>query len=192
MRSNRAWILAGAALSAGIGFVFVLGSRHPRLGPHSRLLLVGDSMAVGLAPHLSALAEDEGVPFRAVAQQGTTITDWGLGAQASELGAALESFRPTIVLVALGTNDEYLSEAALEAEEDDLDALLEQLACYDVAWVGVPALPKESNGAVAMIRSTGVPYFPSQNLTLERAADRLHPTVSGYAKWAGMLWSWLS
>lgn len=196
MRSNRAWILAGAALSAGIGFVFVLSSRHPKIGSDSRILLIGDSLAVGLGPHLRALARDENIDFAVVARRGATISDFG-GLVATEesarLGEALEQFEPTLVLIALGTNDEYLSPEALEREQDDLDALLEQLAPYDVAWIGVPELPKpDSNGAVRMIRDTGVPYFPSAQLELERAADELHPTVAGYAKWAGILWSWLT
>ncbi len=181
---------------AGVGVAYVLSERHPKLRQGSRLLLVGDSMAVGLSPYLGAIARDEKVPFRSVAREGRTITDYGAltsSEDAQRLERALREFQPTLVLVALGTNDEYLAPASLDAEEDDLDALLDLLEPYDVAWIGVPELPKEdSNGAVQLIKSTGVPYFPSERLELERAPDGLHPTAAGYAKWAGMLWSWLS
>lgn len=174
----------------------MLSARHPRIRDGSRLLLLGDSLAVGLTAPMRALAEDEGVPFASVAREGSTISDFGglrPTEQAARLQQALADFAPTLVLVSLGTNDEYLSEAALAAERDDLDALLEQLAPYEVAWVGVPELPKAaSNGAVRMIRETGLPYFPSQRLDLQRGPDHLHPTVAGYAKWAGILWSWLT
>lgn len=194
MKSNRAWILVGAALSTGLGVVFVLSDRHPKLRAGSRLLLVGDSLAVGLSPYLRAIAADEHVPFESVARVGTTIADWARSTpDHAALQQALDSFRPTVVLVSLGTNDEYLSSAALDAEHDDLDRLVAMLRPYDVGWVGVPSLPKPgSNGAVDLVRSTGLPYFASQRLDLERAPDGIHPTAAGYAKWAGLLWSWIA
>jgi lysophospholipase L1-like esterase len=197
MRSNRAWILVGAALATGVGVAFVLRDRHPKIDADSRILLVGDSLSLGLGPQLRAMAEEAGLPFVALGVQGTTISDWaGLrsSAHADALAATLESFRPTIILVSLGTNDEYLSAAALDAEADDVDALLELLESYgDVVWIGVPELPKEaSNGAVELITATDVPYFPSERLDIPRAPDDLHPTVAGYGSWAGMLWTWLT
>jgi lysophospholipase L1-like esterase len=197
MRSNRAWILVGAALATVGAVAYVLRPRHPKLTEDSRILLVGDSMAVGLAPQLRAMAEEAGLPFVSLAVQGTTISDWA-GLRPTQhheaLAATLDSFRPTLTLVVLGTNDEYLSPASLEAERDDLYALLDQLAEYgEVAWVGVPALPKpEGNGAVELIAETDVPYFPSDLLDIPRAPDALHPTVAGYGSWAGMIWSWLT
>lgn len=196
MRGNRAWVLAGAALAAGVGVAYVLSSRHPKLHEDSRILVVGDSMAEGLTPFLRTMAAEAQLPFQALHARGTTITDWaGLvrTEHAAALEAALSQFEPTIVLVVLGTNDEYLPAASVAAEEDDLYQLLDKLEGLDVAWVGVPPLPRpESNGAVELIEATGVPTFPTENLDIPRGPDRLHPTVAGYGQWAGTLWSWLS
>ncbi len=197
MRSNRAWILVGAAVATGVGIAFVLKERHPKLSEDDRILVVGDSLAQGLAPQLRAMAEEAGLPFDSVAVMGTTIRDWGglvATAESSALEATLHAFRPTIILVSLGTNDEYAGAAFVEGERDDLYALIARLSEYgEVVWIGVPELPKpDRNGAVAMIRDTGVPYFPSENLDIPRAPDGLHPTVAGYGTWAGMLWSWLT
>lgn len=196
MRSNRAWILVGAAVATGVGIAFVLKDRHPKLSEDDRILVVGDSFAVGLTPQLRAMAEEAGLPFDSVAVEGTTIRDWG-GLVATQESAALEAvlqaFRPTIILVSLGTNDEYSGAALVESEADDLYALLERLGEYgQVVWIGLPELPRETSGAAEMIEDTGVPYFPSENLDLPRAPDGLHPTVAGYGSWAGMLWSWLT
>lgn len=186
----------GAAVATGVGIAFVLKDRHPKLSEDDRILVVGDSFAQGLTPQLRAMAEEAGLPFDSVAVMGTTIRDWaGLVAtpQSDALEAALLSFRPTIILVSLGTNDEYAGEDFVAREEDDLYALVERLSGYgEVVWIGLPELPRESSGAEAMIRDTGVPYFPSDNLDLPRAPDGLHPTAAGYGSWAGMLWSWLT
>jgi lysophospholipase L1-like esterase len=197
MRSNRAWILVGAALATAGTIAYFVRERHPKLTEDSRILLVGDSMGVGLAPQLRAMADEAGLPFAALAVEGTTISDWaGLRPTQNHeaLMATLDAFRPTLILVALGTNDEYLSAASLEAERDDVFALLDQLEQYgQVAWIGVPSLPKtESNGAVELIAETEVPYFPSERLEIPRAPDALHPTVAGYGSWAGMIWAWLT
>lgn len=196
IRSNRAWLLAGAALAAVGGAIVFLG-RRPKIDADSRILLVGDSLAQGLAPQLRAMAEDEGLPFVALGVQGSLISDWaGLVPTDSSaaLAATLESFRPTLILVSLGTNDEYASASYAASEADDLEALLALVEEYgEVVWLGPPELPhEESNGATAMIRQTGVAYFPSDRLEIPRGGDNLHPTVAGYGSWAGMLWSWLT
>lgn len=187
----------GAAVATGVGIAFVLKGGHPKLSETSRILLIGDSMAQGLAPQLKAMADEAGIPFVSLAVKGTVISEWaGLTASAhgQALVATLDAYRPTIILVSLGTNDEYMSAAAAAAEADDLLALLTLLETYgDVVWIGPPELPKDdSNGIVAMIEDTDVAYFPSQQLDIPRAPDDLHPTVGGYGSWAGMLWSWLT
>jgi len=198
MGRNRAWVLAGFALASGVGLAYVLSPRHPKLRPGSRLLLIGDSMAQGLGPHLRGIADEEGVPFRSVASQGTSIASWTrwVPSLRASLHAALEQFQPTIVLVALGTNDEYLPSATVGQEHEDLQELLDELEPYDVGWIGAPSLPKpESNGAMEMIRGAlrirRVAYFPSDALDIPRGPDRLHPTVAGYGGWAGAIWGWL-
>lgn len=192
---NKAWIYAGLAVGAGtaaVGLVKLLSG--PRLHPgRSRLLLVGDSLAVGLAPHLKALSAEAGIAFDSLAKEGTRIDQW---ANSQKLQEKLRSFQPTLVLVSLGTNDEYLSAGAPERQAPYLQALLRNIRALapEVAWIGPPTLPKATNGVVEMIRS-GVPdshYYPSENLDIARGPDAIHPTARGYAAWAGSLWRWLS
>jgi lysophospholipase L1-like esterase len=190
--STRRWIYVAIGAAVGVGLVKALGVGRPKLEESSRVLLVGDSLAVGLAPHLRALAKEQRLPFDALSKEGTRIDQW---AQSAALRQKLAQFQPTLVLVSLGTNDEYLMGDAVQRQKPYLEQLLQLVGSAELVWVGPPSLPKpRSNGIVALIRSL-VPaeaYFPSETLQIPRGPDRLHPTARGYAAWAGALWQWLN
>jgi len=192
---NKSWMYAGLAVAAGVsavGLVKLLSG--PRIVPgKSRVFLLGDSLAVGLTTPLRALSAEASVPFEALAKEGTRIDQW---AQNATLYQRLQAFAPTLILVSLGTNDEYMGAGAPERQDPYLQALLKNLRAIapDVAWIGPPKLPRASSGITALIRSR-VPnsnYFPSENLEISRGPDGLHPTARGYAAWAGSIWRWLS
>lgn len=194
MRSERGWVYAGlgvAAIGGAVGLVRLM--RAPRVRPgKSRVFLVGDSLAVGLAPHLKALFNDTGVPFAQLSKSGTRIDQW---ANSEVLQAKLTEFQPTIILVSLGTNDEYLPGDAIAKQRPYLAALRENVGVHgEVAWIGPPTLPKPSNGIVGLLKDE-IPsshYFASDQLSIPRGPDKLHPTARGYAAWAGSIWRWLS
>lgn len=191
---DRRWVYGGLAVAAGVGLVKLI-ARGPRIEPgKTKLLLVGDSLAVGMKPHLAALAKEHRVPFEAQAVSGSRIDQW---ATSKKLAAKLTLFRPTLAVVSLGTNDEYLKGDAVARQQPHLDALLKKLraAGAEVAWIGPPTLPKpKSNGIVPMLQSAISPshYFHSEALAIPRGPDKLHPTARGYAGWAGAVWQWLS
>lgn len=194
------WIYSGLAVAAGVGLVVAAtpsspgpqpGSPppppKPRLGPGSRLLLVGDSFAQGLAPPLGELSKGLGVAFRADGRLGTRIAQW---AAQPWLGADL-SWAPTMVLVSLGTNDMKLPQPAVEqAALGQLAARLKSSAAR-VVWLNPPTMPFPDRGVRQMIAKTGLEVFHSEALPLPRGPDGIHPTVSGYAGWAGALWRWV-
>ena len=190
---DRVWLYAGLSVAAAVGLVRAL--RGPRIEPgKTRLLLVGDSLAVGLAPPMRAIAKDQSVVFDSIAKEGTRIDQW---ASSAALGDKIVSFQPSLALVSLGTNDEYLEgDGAAERQRGYLRQLLQRFADarVPVVWIGPPKLPRPTNGVVAMIRSEvpGTNYFPSQLLEIPRGPDQIHPTARGYAGWAGSIWQWLS
>ena len=187
---DRAWVYAGLAAVAGMGLVRAL--RPSRLKPgESRIMLVGDSLAVGLSTPLGALSKDAKILFDPLATVSTRIDQW---AQSGTLVDHLASFKPTLVLVSLGTNDEYLSGDAVSRQRPYLEQLLSRFQGTDVVWIGPPTLPKPTNGIVPMLqaRLPSSHYFPSHTLTIARGPDQIHPTAKGYAAWAGALWQWLS
>ena len=100
------WIAAGAA---AVGLLLLKPAaaktqrRLPRLTVSSRVLLIGDSLAVGLRSPLSSLASADAIAFRGTGIGGTHIGSWTGGT----LSRAL-AFNPTLVLVSLGTNDAYM------------------------------------------------------------------------------------
>lgn len=189
---DRRWVYAGLLVAAGVGLVRAL--RGPRVETgKSRVLLVGDSLAVGLGPPLRALAKDQRVAFDVLAKEGTRIDQW---AGSQKLTERVQVFKPTMILISLGTNDEYLMGDGGTRQAPYMDELLKKLStAAPVVWIGPPQLPKKaSNGVVAAIQQR-VPtshYFPSQLLAIPRGPDALHPTARGYAGWAGSLWQWLS
>ena len=186
---------AGLGVVAGVGLLRALVASRPRIvSGTTRLLLVGDSLAVGLGPPLRALAREQSVAFEQLAKESTRIDQW---AGSQKLGEALAKFRPTLTLVSLGTNDEYLTGDGGKRQASFLDQLLSrlQVAGSDVGWIGPPTLPKpKSNGVTALIQSRlpAANYFHSEALTIPRGPDQLHPTLKGYAGWAGQIWQWLA
>ncbi len=216
MLTNRAWVYVGiGAAAAAIGLVELVSA--PTLRPGDRILLVGDSLAVGLAVPLRALCRDTGLAFQALATVGTRIDQW---ATSSALSDALVTFQPTIVLISLGTNDAYMQPSGAQSvgarQAPFMEELLNKIETYPhaggagagpraIVWLSPPTLPKEAvslPSVMALIESEHainfprikprVAFFPTQGLTLARGPDGIHPVASGYALWAGRLWQWLT
>ncbi len=214
MTASRAWIYAaiGAVTVGAVGLVEMMGT--PTIRPGDRILLIGDSLAVGLGTPLGALCSDAGIPFQTLATVGTRIDQWGSpGTYGDALKQALASFQPTLVLISLGTNDAYMQPSPGEdigqRQAPYLDALLtgiEAAGVRAIVWIAPPTLPAAaiSLGPVRTLiamasreRAPGafarrISVFPSQRLNLPRGPDNIHPVASGYAGWAGALFQWLT
>jgi lysophospholipase L1-like esterase len=194
---DRTWLYTGLLFAGGVGLLKVM-AKGPTIKRGERLLLVGDSLAVGLAPPLGQLAKENGVLFDAVGQVGSTVKNWSTGALNVQLRQKLTA-RPKVVLVSLGTNDEALmmSQARLEIELLEPLMALIRASGAEIGWIGPPKfLPGQSfspNGFTLAIqrRVPSADYFPSEQYDIPRGGDRLHPTVKGYAGWAGAIWQWL-
>lgn len=188
---QRRWLLGGILIVGGVGLLRSATAR-PRVGPTTRLLVIGDSLAVGLQPHLRQLSEEAGVAdYSARGLVGSRLDQW---ARDPWLAAELVRFRPTLVLVSLGTNDAAIGPDAAERQQDALVELVGKLreSGADIAWVGPPTLPFPDGGIPDLIRGQVKAYFPSEDYEIPRAPDELHPTASGYAGWAGAIWQWLT
>jgi len=194
MSIDRRWVYAGLVVAAGVGLAKLL-PRGPRVRPgETRLMLVGDSLAVGMAPHFACLSKEQKVPFEALAKVSTRIDQW---AASQVLSEHVAQFRPTLVIVSLGTNDAYMMGDVAARQAGPLDQLLAKLTAggAEVAWVGPPSLPGKPNaGLLALLREriASSHYFASDALPIPRGPDQLHPTARGYAGWAGTIWQWLS
>ncbi len=188
---DRRWLLGGLLIAGGIGLARA-ATRRPKIAPGTRLLVIGDSMAVGLDPHLRQLAEEAGIAgYASRGIVGTTIGGW---ADSAWLETTLPAFQPTLILISLGTNDEASAPGAADRERPALEQLVHRLESSGAAlvWIGPPSLPLPRQGVSDMIRAALPYYYPSEQLDIPRGPDGLHPTAAGYAGWAGALWSWLS
>lgn len=188
---DRRFLLGGLLIASGVGLVIseaASAARRPRLRPGDRVLLIGDSLAAGLHPHMKQLAREEGVEYQGSGRDGTRIDEW---ARDPWLRQTMATFEPTVVLVSLGTNDVALGP---ERQADDLDELLTTLTAEGatVVWIGPPELPFEADAMLSLLRREAPYYFESEDYDIPRAPDGLHPTAAGYAGWAGSIWRWLT
>lgn len=200
--AKRILLLAAAALAAGAYLWAAFRSRpagkaRPVLAPHSRVLLVGDSMAEGLAGPFEKHAADSAVTFRSLYRRGSRIAGWSRDQQ---LAGTLQAYEPTVVLVSLGTNDAALEHP--EAEKDELDLLIRTVSragSAAVVWLDPPSLPtlpregivRSMLDASEAAREVGMYRYDPRPLSLPRATDQVHLTPSGYSSWAQAVWKFL-
>jgi lysophospholipase L1-like esterase len=189
---KRAWIWSGLALATGVGVVVLLGPRpalavRPMLLPGERFVVIGDSLAQGLAMPFSQLAQDASVQFAEAGHQGSTILDWAHEPWLDEVLSA----RPRLLVVSLGTNDMLLG--APLAEEPALRALVGRIQASGARqlWLMPPSMPFPDAGVRDMLERAGMDLFPSDALDIPRGPDQIHPTAMGYAGWAGAVWHYV-
>lgn len=198
-----------SALGAGAGLLVLLGLGGKRssgavlpplggLPAGSRVLLIGDSFAVGLRAPLAALAASQNVPFEGHGVTSTRVGQWtttqtvdapGQGAVTLDLAGYLARFRPTHVLISLGTNDAASGGTSAAAVQGVLSKI--QAARAIPLWIGPPSLPFPDPNVRSTVKATGVRYFPSEILSIPRSSDHLHPTGAGYSIWASAIWQWM-
>lgn len=155
-----------------------------------RVLLLGDSLAVGLASQMGALASRNGASFVAQAKSGTTFVQWR-----SEFRKALETYRPDVVVVSLGTNDAV--SPSIEASKVAMEQMAADALTFGarLIWAGLPVMAPRIQSVDAMraaIVGTGLPYYRAEAQDFPRAPDRIHFTGQGYADWANALWAWMT
>lgn len=202
--TERQWVWGSLAIVGGVGLVLATSklsrpgapsavpgkvSDAPLLRAGDRVLLIGDSLAQGLAPPLAQLAKADSVVLTGRGRQSTTIGQWAVQ---SWLGQALAEGPFELVLISLGTNDMKLASPTSEAPA--IQAILQtvQATGARMVWVAPPVMPFPDKGVRAMIGTAGAPVFPSDTLDIARAADGIHCTLAGYAGWSGAIWHWLS
>ena len=196
-------VVVGAAAAALLGLVFLSrrsgsggngSASSPTLavGPGDRVLLIGDSLAVGLTKPMQALADAQGIVFRGHAEVGTRIDQWDGGAR---WDAALQGFSPTVVVISLGTNDFKMFDPATQ-QAGHITGLLQKIRDLGArsAWIIPPTMPFPDKGLRQAIADAGpdLALHAEQIVNIPRAEDKIHYTPSGYTMFAQALWSCLT
>jgi lysophospholipase L1-like esterase len=190
--------------------------------PNERVLVIGDSLGVGVQPLLKTAMQARGVQdFSGISVGGTNILQWSDNdyAQGRDMETALAEFRPTLVLISLGTNDEasrgYKDWRGRDWNAADLAAnrvgptlnvaaqrsraiarLARKLSGAKSVWLGPPASDPSiwpmDRGFRDLLASTwDGRYFNTEAVAPSKAGDGIHFTGSGNRVWADAIMAYL-
>jgi hypothetical protein len=140
------------------------------------VLLIGDSMAQGLSPHLNAETHYQ--------------VGWTTPRILSLALSWIRSSPAQVVLVALGTND---ITARVSSQETAAAAqqILQAAAGRTVLWLGPPINYAGNAGIIPTLQSVcGGSYFDTRSLNLPMSG--IHPTSAGFKTWANAVLSRLN
>ena len=191
LTSARGPIIGGAAHLAGGGEVsFTVWSDGAGAFPVSlsgrSVLLVGDSMAEGIAAPLQKKVEAAGGHFIDGHERSSTIVWWQGSGKLREL---LSQYHPDIVFIALGSNEIFLEQPEVRAPL--IKEMVTELGTRPSFWIGPPSW-KPDKGLVHVIDDNFQPdhFYNSNDLKVPRAPDGKHPTAQGYQAWTELIWNW--
>jgi hypothetical protein len=198
-REDRAVQYLGLALGAVGLFITYKGltggsssaakpAPEPRriLAPGEPVLLIGDSIGVGIERPLRERLEAYGSHLDALVKIGTTARYWSTHLDGRDGGYP-------VILVSLGSNDVALGPEQEDADLAHLAALLQSRG-NAVYWITPPSFrqgafkPKQQLWA-DMMRDHGIPELDldGPQPSVEYDPMRLHLTPDGYAQMAGQI-----
>ena len=185
--------------------------RQPLVREGQRVVLIGDSLGVGLARPLAKLAAASGVTLDPQACGGTMVFQWvredtaypghdTTVAKKCTFGLRyIRQAQPDVVLISLGTNDAYSQESVIAKEHEQVAQLvtaIREMGAQPV-WIDPPKLAKAPN-VPAMLQliysgpASEIPHFESDEMDVSMSGDAIHPTGNGYDSWAAGIWAWLT
>ena len=200
-----------------------------RLIPHApinmngqRVLLVGDSLGVGVGPLLEKELRAQGIAdFKNISVGGKNIAQFSDNSKAEgkSLEKALAEYKPSIVFVSLGTNDEsirrikggdprYFTAANLaknlvgpnfsvaKQRRKAIARLAGKLSGVQTIWLGPPASdpslwPMDREFRELLASTWSGNYFSTEAVAPQKCSDRIHLTGSGYKSWASAIANWV-
>jgi lysophospholipase L1-like esterase len=156
--------------------------------PGSSVVLIGDSLSVGMGEPMATLAASCGTPFVTHAKIGTSVTQW---AQDSWITPVL-ALHPSVILVSLGANDFG------RGDHDNVVAAIQSLVQQvrssgaRLFWIEPLTMPFPDKIGVedAWKSAVGADWYPSALLDIPRSPDHIHPTGAGYVTFATAVWRW--
>ena len=202
-------MLAGLA---GMGFAVLLHLTNVEkdfdsqtlMSKPRRVLLIGDSLAVGMSDPFKNLATNSIHHFSSkgcnagstplsgcTSIVGASVVQW---ARDSWILPVLQKHQPQVVLISLGTNDFRYPAASKQKIQEQIRILVEKIRSFgaEPIWIDPVSMPfADTAGVRDSWKSTGIRYFDSSSLSYDRAPDGVHLKPLGYQDWASKIWSWL-
>jgi len=148
-----------------------------------RVVMIGDSQAGGLGPHMGDLIQH----FKFVSHRGSKASNW-LTPKNRKWSAWIEKENPSLILVVLGTN-EAMSKKKSNAFAKNMQTLSEHLASLSqgtVIWVTPPQLDKPAYLKTVRDAASKIPGIAMMDFSQKRyiLRDGVHLYSSGYKQWA--------
>lgn len=157
------------------------------------ILLIGDSLAVGMSSGFERVAKDAGYVPRVHAISGTNTRQW-----IPLLSRDILDLKPKLVVASLGTNDAVAYPTWLEKNSDMYTGLVNvaDTAGVPLVWIAPPPSSSPKIQSVKevceYIEATGVEYFDTSSLEIQKADDQIHFTPLGYSKTIDSVWLWMA
>ena len=161
--------------------------QEPAVPKGSTVLLIGDSLAVGMSAEFRKIAVKAGYKPVTHAKIGSMTTQW-----LKWIKSDLKAHQPKVVVVSLGTNDAagYANVVKNPKMHAQLVQLIEESGAFAV-WIGPPAISKKRVEKIEEVRKIikeVVPiYFASEELEI-RLEDGIHANATGYGLWIRSVW----
>ena len=143
------------------------------------VLFIGDSMVEGLSRRMGDYASENGHRLYTVIWYSSSTESWGT---THTLEHYIARYRPTYVLICLGSNELFVNDLASRAQY--VRNIVKKLDGIPFVWIS----PSDWNGDTGINdviqENVGAGhFFDSRNLKLKRGRDHYHPTWAAAAYW---------
>lgn len=182
--------------------VKVLQPDHIIIGKNDKVLLMGDSHVENLDYVISRLAKKDNIVFESVYVSGSSIQQWAnpktKGWDITDKWNQINQFKPTIILISLGSNDSYSGPNVITIDQPHLITLLlclKKIQARDIIWIGPPKLARAKTGLKAfyqLIENNKIDYYDSRTIDIQMEPDQLHTTGKGRKVWGNWIWNKLT
>jgi hypothetical protein len=171
---------------------FQCGSEaFPLVTTGATVMLIGDSLAVGMESKFISLARRNGYIPVSHTSSGTSIFQW-----MKWIRKDLEKIRPELVVVSLGTNDAIIYDRIKKNENlySEFTKIVEDSGAV-LVWLGPPDISRKKIPKIEetrdIIKRSTTNYFESEKIERPTGGDGVHPSMSGYVRWMGAAWNWM-
>lgn len=154
----------------------------------SRIVLLGDSLAQGMASPFLTITKKCGYKGMVYATHSTTIDYWS-----KRIERIMSDTRPSLVLISLGTNDSGILRP--ELQRPHIKKIVGTVKKYNskILWIVPRKLPQKfrSQDAIRKMIAEETNSYSVQ-VEIQMSKDQIHPTQQGYGEWIKSVWIHLS
>ena len=163
-------------------------AREPLDTTKQRILWFGDSMLEKLMWRAKAYADSNGHQLYPIVWYSASTKWYG---ECDTIDYYIKKYKPSYVLFVMGANELFIRNI-FKRRHQYVQNIIKKVGKIPYLWVGPPNW-KDDTGINDMIKAF-VPqdqYYESQKLTLARAKDGAHPTITAAGTWMDSIAVWI-